>query len=669
MSTTTETTANIQAKLGELTVKVKATAPAWQPLRAAAVKRGAKLASMPQWSKQRAFLNNGFLCNQTGEFASNRPGKYQQSLGTLDDLPLADQERTVIEDLLSAMLGIEGSIIHVARPADHLEATGAAEALITFTVDASIDASTVLLTQRILPLCAKYTYISDFVDTRSNYEWGLVSHALAEAITELLHEHHNLVVMLETQHRANTLTLQRLWFHVQPIMKQFDVLYAITLAATRSQLYGAQLINLLACSLRDYGADARSRELYTYLQTAAIRPLLGMLDTWLLSGVVNDPHFEFMIEENTALVKEGVGRDYNDSYWDHRYTLRADQIPTFLEKSAAKVLLAGKYLNVMRECGATIAPPPAAARLSDALDERAYIVRIERAYDYASSSLLGLMHQRELIPMLKAIKHYFLLCKGDFFSHFMDITCDELAKPLTSINIVKINSLLQLSLRTSSIADSDAFKDGLECEFLSMRLSDHLLKILHIDDRNIIDQQQQQARGANNMSTMSNNQSNINNTTTNNHNKTRELLGIESLAFNYKVRWPLSLVVSRKAIVKYQIIFRYLFLCKHVERLLNSSWCSSQDSRQGRVCKPGLAPLLRYCHFLRHRMIHFLQNLECYMMLEVLEPNWNKMKKDIKTSKTVDEVIKQQINTSITSKLYNSRSTAISTKITTTNIK
>jgi hypothetical protein len=39
-----------------------------------------------------------------------------------------------------------------------------------------------------------------------------------------------------------------------------------------------------------------------------------------------------------------------------------------------------------------------------------------------------------------------------------------------------------------------------------------------------------------------------------------------------QVQWPLSLVISRKALTKYQLIFRLLFHCKHVSRQLCAAW-------------------------------------------------------------------------------------------------
>jgi hypothetical protein len=42
------------------------------------------------------------------------------------------------------------------------------------------------------------------------------------------------------------------------------------------------------------------------------------------------------------------------------------------------------------------------------------------------------------------------------------------------------------------------------------------------------------------------------------------LKGLEAFTFNYRVKWPLSLVLSKRSLTKYQLLFQHLFKCKHV---------------------------------------------------------------------------------------------------------
>lgn len=52
-------------------------------------------------------------------------------------------------------------------------------------------------------------------------------------------------------------------------------------------------------------------------------------------------HSEFMVEEH-ELQKEKIQEDYNDKYWDQRYTIVQHRIPSFLQKMADKILSTGK---------------------------------------------------------------------------------------------------------------------------------------------------------------------------------------------------------------------------------------------------------------------------------------------------------------------------------------
>lgn len=52
------------------------------------------------------------------------------------------------------------------------------------------------------------------------------------------------------------------------------------------------------------------------------------------------PTSEFMVEEH-ELQKEKIQEDYNDKYWDQRYTIVQHRIPSFLQKMADKILSTG----------------------------------------------------------------------------------------------------------------------------------------------------------------------------------------------------------------------------------------------------------------------------------------------------------------------------------------
>lgn len=109
---------------------------------------------------------------------------------------------------------------------------------------------------------------------------------------------------------------------------------------------------------------------------------------------------------------------------------------------------------------------------------------------------------------------------------------------------------------------------------------------------------------------------------------------IDAFTLDYKVQWPLALVVSCGALTKYQMIFRHLFFCKHVERRLCDAWRNHQTTKELSL-RAHLGP--SFC--LRQRMLHFQQNFVYYMMFEVISPRWHAFETHLARVETVDDIL------------------------------
>lgn len=97
--------------------------------------------------------------------------------------------------------------------------------------------------------------------------------------------------------------------------------------------------------------------MFAYLLSRASVPYFEILHSWIYRGKIIDPYNEFMVLEKRNVKKENLKEDFNDAYWEMRYTVREKLVPSFLQPLQTKILLAGKYLNVVRECGVSIANP------------------------------------------------------------------------------------------------------------------------------------------------------------------------------------------------------------------------------------------------------------------------------------------------------------------------
>jgi len=337
-------------------------------------------------------------------------------------------------------------------------------------------------------------------------------------------------------------------------------------------------------------------------------PYCRALERWLYEGVVDDPYDEFLIIERRELKKESLSVDYNAAYWQQRYTLRPE-VPHFLASTAETVLTTGKYLNAFRECKRTASCPWATTSpIEYDPGSRTHVERIEAAFRFASNELLELLKKEyHLIPRLQSLKHYFLLDQGDFLVHFMDIAGEELAKSSTEISVPRLESLLELALRVS-VASSDEHADHLTCGLERHTIIKQLLTIYSVTD----------------------------DSAENAHKISPQLRGYDAFTLDYLVQWPVSLVLSKRALTKYQLLFRHLFHCKHVERQLCQTWQQHQGTRGVSIAGGTLAR--SYC--LCQRMMHFMQNFEYYMTVEVLEPNWHTMDANLQAASTIDEVMK-----------------------------
>ncbi|CAN4078452.1 unnamed protein product [Withania somnifera] len=515
------------------------------------------------------------------------------------------QELIVIDDLLSILIGIEGRYISIRKVRGKEDA-------ITFQVDASMDLALQEFSKRLFPLCESYILINQFVETRSQFKTGLVNHAFAAALRALLLDYQAMVAQLEHQFRLGKLSIQGLWFYCQPMVGSMQALSMVVKKAAANNCVGSAVLNLLQSQAKAMAGDHVVRSLLEKMSQSASTAYLGILARWVYEGVIDDPYGEFFIAENKSLQKESLTQDYDAKYWQQRYSLK-DEVPNFLANAAETILITGKYLNVMRECGHSIQIPVAEkSKLTSAGSNHHYLECIKSAYDFASGELLNLVKNKyDLMGKLQSIKHYLLLDQGDFLVHFMDTAREELMKKPVEISVEKLQSLLDLALRSTAAAADPCHEDLLCCverSTLLKRLS--TLKDLEIS---------KSAPDSNDLEEPLN------------------ITGLETFSLNYKVRWPLSLVISRKALTKYQLIFRFLFHCKHVDRQLSGAWQVHQGLRKLDMQGTTVSVSSLLCR----NMLKFINSLLHYLTFEVLEPNWHVMLSRLQTAKSIDEKVER----------------------------
>ncbi|KAL2259561.1 hypothetical protein VTK26DRAFT_6724 [Humicola hyalothermophila] len=573
----------------------------------------------------------------------------------LHELSLEAQEAVMIEDLLFVLMGHEGQYIRFARGYNPYEERDRLAGP-NWRILPGLDPSLQDLTQSMLRIATHYMALEAFVDVQGREEFGSVNHALCASIRKLLHEYLVLVAQLETQFLSDdSFTLQVLNIHVLPTGHILYQLYALAQELLKrnallddesdessdsnddfdhileqlreggelvpgnmtgkKRCKGGVVLDLLTKRLEAMSGDPAARELLTTLLRDASRPYMVMLNEWLHHGAINDPHAEFLVKEQQSIRRERLEQDYTDEYWERRYTIRDDAVPPQLEPVKDKVLLAGKYLNVVRECGGVDVSQPA-VDVPTTFDDHRFLDNVNNAYAHANESLMRLLVQgHNLAARLQSMKHYFFLDPSDYFTHFLEISSSELRKPVKMINLPKLQSLLDLVLRhPGTIVSLDPFKEDVKVEMNEIPLTKSLQRVV-----NITGIEQGETLQPISTSQPLEGDKNAN--------------GYTSLQLDYSVPFPVSLVISRKTVWRYQALFRYLHSLRYLESQLSTTW--QVHARGFHWTHTSSAPKIeiwkRRVWTLRARMLFFVQQLLYFCTAEVIEPNWQSLMSRLRT--------------------------------------
>lgn len=603
----------------------------------------------------------------------------------LKSLSADDQESAILEDLLFVFMGYEGQYI---RFVDSYNPSVEKDRLAgpTYRILQGLDPSLRDLTNSLLKMAKHYSAVEAFVEVQSRDEFGAINHALSASIWKMLGDYLGLIAQLEQQMISDpSFTLHRLHFHTLEIAHPMFQLYSLAQEMLRKNSLleedlddsvdglddvdniieqlreggelapgsmsknvckGGNVLRFLSERLSFMSGDPAARKLLQTLLRDASRPYMAMLNEWLHHGGIKDPHAEFLIKEQKSIKREKLEEDYTDEYWEKRYTIRENDVPPQLEGVKDKVLLAGKYLNVVRECGG-VDVSNEVRDVPKSFEDTRFLDNVNGAYAHANSSLLNLLLTTHALPArLRSLKHYFFLDRSDFFTYFLDLSESELKKPWKGVNVGKLQSLLDLVLRQpGSVAAQDPFKEDVKVQMNDVGLTKFLMGVVNVRgiDQDAPDESMERYRTP---------------ATQPPSEEDNSMTGFEALELKFSVPFPLSLVISSKTVLRYQILFRYLLSMRHLEGLLVNSWKDHHKvvSWTHRSANPKLEMWKRRAWTLRARMLVFVQQFTYYCTAEVIEPNWQTLMARVngtdtsgrdgsqKVSRTVDELMEDHVD-------------------------
>ncbi|KAI0699788.1 Spc98 family-domain-containing protein [Cerioporus squamosus] len=452
---------------------------------------------------------------------------------------------------------------------------------------------------------------------------------------------------------------------------------------------GGEVLAILHERMQNMSGDPAARELYGALLRDAGKPYVEMVQAWIRTGKLVDPYEELMVKESKFINRGTLEMDYTDEYWERRYTVSAESnlldgstlgsskqhqagvppprsaagrlpggacIPAVLERWKHKILLAGKYLNVIRECGIEIRRDSGAEDEDDlSMDDERFYKCIEDAYTHANRTLLQLLlRDQQLIPRLRSLKRYFFLSQSSFLTHLLDLSHSELRKSAKSASLVKLQSLLDLALNTDAQGEDAMFREDVKVTMAGSGLYEWLLTVVNVSGLEEGEAAEGHAHGHESQKREKD------------KDDKKQMLAIDALTLDYHVKFPLSLVISRKTILRYQLIFRFLLHLKHVEQSLSSMWIEHKTAPWRRPTRPRITgpdgrqtpqPPQKDWHsefenwrkrvfLLRARMLAFVQQILAFTTFEVLEPNWRKLEGKLEAGKveTVDQLLRDHVD-------------------------
>ncbi|KTW25846.1 hypothetical protein T552_03119 [Pneumocystis carinii B80] len=502
-------------------------------------------------------------------------------------------ESTLLKDISFILQGISSSSVRFSN-----EGSATISPKLPFTVAS--------LLCHIVELGLLYKQLFTFISFSHNIKKsiGLIKQSFFSCLDQELSAYLNLVSTLEVEIRKDLLlpddqlkmrsvTLKRI------IIWTREASMALRLMALMVEncknLKGGQLINCIL-EFSSHG-DPFVHEFSEKLIESLRKPFYDMLIKWIYDGELLDPFQEFFVVDKGIDTKLKLQSSIN-IVWEGKYVLDLNMLPNFIsENLARKVFLIGKSLNFIRHgCDDDEwVQQHSKASMKDLIygDIDFLEHSIDAAYLTTSSRLIGLMSTRfSFFDHLNALKKYLLLGQGDFIAFLMESLSLTLDKPANMLYRHNLTATLE-----SAIRESNAQFDSPD---IIRRLDARMLERSHGE------------------------------------------IGWDIFTLEYKVDSPVDVIVTPRCTRQYLKVFNFLWRLKRVEFALSNSWKKSITGER-EILRHMQGPLYRQWQRVRcanAEMIHFICQLQYYILFEVIESSWDVFYSSIsKSDCTLDTLI------------------------------
>lgn len=450
-----------------------------------------------------------------------------------------------------------------------------------------------------------YRRLSDFVETSDG---GLVGQSLRSALGIELRSYLKLVATLEGQIRS---ALAK----VDEGIGKAGVTLKRCLVWTREPTYGLRLLSLIVEESKSRKGGEVISLIHSFslshgdpfvasfaerLLSHVTRPFYNMLRQWIYDGELSDPYCEFLVQEeqDDTNKSDDDKRGAASSVWQDKYQLNERMIPTIItEEFAKKVFLIGKTLNFIRHsCGDAAwveSYSKSASRELKYGDTAGLETSIGEAYKSTMARLVHLMVNKfKLLEHLQALKKYILLGQGDFIAILMESLSSNLDRPANTQYRHTLTAQLEHAVRNSNAQFDDP-------EVLR-RLDARMLELSHGE------------------------------------------IGWDVFTLEYKIDAPVDVIVTPYGSKQYLKVFNFLWRVKRVEFALSTTWRRSMTGARGVLgsVEDKLGRDWKKARCVLAEMVHFVSQLQYYILFEVIESSWNELQAKLQQEEsTLDDLI------------------------------
>ncbi|KAH8306684.1 hypothetical protein KR044_006527, partial [Drosophila immigrans] len=431
----------------------------------------------------------------------------------------------------------------------------------------------------------------------------------AKGIENALEDYYNEIARLESHYQKNS-TNSLLCIHnaLETQKPVILILRKLIIDARIQKLHGCGLLQNLRNQQYDQG-NVRMNHIFATITKPIKLVFYSHLAHWLLLGMIDDPYTEFFIsykqsnenEDKTSSEKSMTSSTYlslvsEEDIW--QYEINMTQLPSFVSSVLAeKVLFVGQTVLVFKmdrrrhrsESWTTKAQGSLCDDVSELWDgkesvfskmiedlndeNRIDVLRLESVINdikkFVSQRLSDIaVIEDNLVRQMCLIKDFYLLGRGEFYLEFLR-QLHAGTKGFSNKNSKSYTRAFEIASNEMGIVD--------ELENFTLSVQKH----------------------------------------SNDLEENCEFGIWQNLHLKYKYKWPLNLLFSPTTIERYNNVFRHLLIIRKLQYDLHLIW-----ARHKWVAKIGTPVDVKIMNF-RNHLTFFLDNLQYYIQVDVLESQFS----------------------------------------------